>query len=90
MAKQLRSALQISNEVRAELARLFDPPNNHSRSTNKIRFGVQSQIRPCSRSIHSVPDAHGENAGKIQQPDSCTSAGNFKRNPAPSCKVAAG
>ncbi len=63
---------------------------NYSRSTNKIRFGVQSQIRPCSRSIHSVPGAHGENAGKIQQPDSCTSAGNFNRSPAPSCNVAAG
>ena len=40
--------------------------------------------------VHDKAAAHGENAGKIQQPDSCTSAGNFNRNPAPSCNVAAG
>ena len=40
------SAVQISIEVRGGLARLLDPPNNPSRSTNKIRFGDKARSDP--------------------------------------------
>src|SRR4051812_40074088 len=56
----------------------------------RTRSGVQSQIRLDSSAVQRVPAAQGENAGMIQQLDSWTKAGHFKRSPAPSVTTLAG